>query len=360
MASRKRKILSLEERIKVIERSEKGMETAKSIAESLGVGKTQIRSIFLDKEKIIETWKQGVCGSDRKYIKARNCAFKDVNELVWEWFTIARSKNIPITGRLIQEKALMFSEERNEDGFKASNGWLEAWRKRYSVKSCVLSGEAADVSDDIISDWSARLSSMCEGYSLNNIFNADETGMFFRSIPNRSMVEKGDACKGGKKSKDRLTFLFCASAVGEKLKPLVIGKSLNPRCFKGIHKDMLGVHYEANKKAWMTSKIFVDWVKRTNQKFRFENRNVLMFVDNCSSHHDVEASNLRLVFLPPNTTSKLQPMDAGIIQSVKINYRKRLLRHLISRMDACNTASELVKLVNILDAILWIKDVWSS
>ncbi|KAI6658711.1 Tigger transposable element-derived protein 6-like [Oopsacas minuta] len=110
----------------------------------------------------------------------------------------------------------------------------------------------------------------------------------------------------------------------------------------------------------MTSKIFVDWMKRTNQKFRFGNRNVLIFVDNCSSHPDVEASNLRLVFLPPNTTSKLRPMDAGIIQSVKINYRKRVIRHLISRMEACNTASELVKLVNILDAILWIKDVWSN
>ena len=58
------------------------METAKSIAESLGVGKTQIQSIFFDKEKIIETWKQGVCDSNRKYIKSRNCAFKDVNELV--------------------------------------------------------------------------------------------------------------------------------------------------------------------------------------------------------------------------------------------------------------------------------------
>ena len=85
-----------------------------------------------------------------------------------------------------------------------------------------------------------------------------------------------------------------------------------------------------------------------------------MFVDNCSSHPDVEGSYLRLVFLLPNTTSKLQPMDAGIIQSVKINHRKRLLRHLISRMDACNTASELVKLVNIMDAILWIRDAWSS
>ncbi|KAI6658712.1 Tigger transposable element-derived protein 6-like [Oopsacas minuta] len=97
------------------------METAKSIAESLGVGKTQIQSIILDKEKIIEIWKQGVCCSDKKYIRTRNCAFKDVNELVLEWFTIAKSKNIPITSKMIQEKALMFSEERNEDGFNASN-----------------------------------------------------------------------------------------------------------------------------------------------------------------------------------------------------------------------------------------------
>ena len=116
MASRKRKILTLEGRIKVIERSEKGMETAKSIAESW-CWKDTDKEHFLDKEKIIETWKQGVCGSDKKYIKPRNCAFKDVNELVWKWFTIARSRNIPITGRLIQEKALMFSEKRNEDGF---------------------------------------------------------------------------------------------------------------------------------------------------------------------------------------------------------------------------------------------------
>ena len=73
---------------------------------------------FLDKEKIIETWKQGVCGSDRKYIKARNCAFKNVNELVWEWFTIARSKNIPITGRLIQEKGMKMALKLQMDGWK--------------------------------------------------------------------------------------------------------------------------------------------------------------------------------------------------------------------------------------------------
>ena len=66
-------------------------------------------------------------------------------------------------------------------------------------------------------------------------------------------------------------------------------------------------------------------------------------------------SNIKLVFLPPNTTSKLQPCDAGIIQAVKMNYRKKLLRHILIKMDECSTASEIAKTVTILDAILWIK-----
>ena len=118
MATRKRKILSLEERIKVIESANKGKETARTLAERLGIGKTQIQSILRDKEKIIQTWKEGLADKDRKYVKARKCTYGDVNELVWEWFTIAQSKNIPITGRLIREKALMLSQERNEDEFE--------------------------------------------------------------------------------------------------------------------------------------------------------------------------------------------------------------------------------------------------
>jgi hypothetical protein len=202
MATRKRKILSLEERIKVIESADKGKETARTLAERFSVGKTQIQSILRDKEKITQTWKEGLAGKDRKYVKARKCTYGDVNELVWEWFTIAQSKNIPITGRLIQEKALMLSQERNEDGFKASNGWLEAWRKRYGVKSCVLSGEAVEVSDDVICDWSARLPALCEGYSSSDIFNADETGLFFRTSLIDQWFRKGMLVKEEKSQRN--------------------------------------------------------------------------------------------------------------------------------------------------------------
>jgi len=68
----------------------------------------------------------------------------------------------------------------------------------------------------------------------------------------------------------------------EKLKLLVIGKSLNPRAFKNVKKESLPVIYEANKKAWMVSDVFRRWLKRLDDKFTAENRKVLMFLDNCS------------------------------------------------------------------------------
>ena len=78
-------------------------------------------------------------------------------------------------------------------------------------------------------DWAKRLPVICDGYEPRNIFNADETGLFFRALPTKSMVTKGDLCNGGKNSKDRITVLLAASATGEKLRPLVIGKSKKPR-----------------------------------------------------------------------------------------------------------------------------------
>ena len=87
----------------------------------------------------------------------------------------------------------------------------------------------------MVADWSGCHKYMCEGYTAKDIFNCDESGLFYRT---RSLVVKGDSCKGGKHAKDRLTILLRASVSGEKLQPLVIGKC---RCkFSPIHIPMLG------------------------------------------------------------------------------------------------------------------------
>ena len=109
---------------------------------------------------------------------------------------------------------------------------------------------------------------------------------------------------------------------GEKLKPLIIGKSRQPRCFRGIDPAALPVDYKFNKKAWMNTLIFENWVKSVDRKMRRQGRKILLFVDNAPSHPKLRLDNIKLVFLPPNTTSKIQPMDQGIIQAMKLKFHK--------------------------------------
>ena len=80
--------------------------------------------------------------------------------------------------------------------------------------------------------------------------------------------------------------------LGEKLKPLVIGQSRKPRCFRNIDQHILPVIYRNNKKAWMTSKIYEDYLQTLDNKMRRQKRHIILFVDNAPSHPDLKFRNL--------------------------------------------------------------------
>ena len=77
------------------------------------------------------------------------------------------------------------------------------------------------------------------------------------------MVFKGESCKDGKFAKERLSIMLCCSAPGEKLKPLVIGNAARPRAFTQniVTPDNLQVTWKHNKKAWMTTAVFLRLVE---------------------------------------------------------------------------------------------------
>ena len=309
--------------------------------QTLGVGETQTQSVILDKEGILKEWKTGQ-SSTRKYSKVRKTPYEQLNKLVWEWFCIARSKGVPVSGALLQQKALMFSMQFGHNDFMASNGWLESFKLRHNIQSATLSGEASDISATLEADWKRHLETILEGHELKDVFNADETGVFYQDLPNKSFMVRGETCYGGKKSKQCLTLLVACSATGEKLKPFVVGHSQNPQCFKG--KDVNSTNmYRANKEAWMTSDLFCEWLDAVNRKMQSANCHILLLIDNCSAHPDVERSNIKLVFLPPNTMAKLRPYDAGIIQAIKLQYRKRLLRRITFAIEDIENAMGLAK-----------------
>ena len=97
-----------------------------------------------------------------------------------------------------------------------------------------------------------------------DIFNMNETGLFFRTTEDKTFHQKGQECSGGKRTKMWLTISLCTNMVGDKETPLVIWKSLNPCCFKCVNKKTLPVEYHTNKEARMTSGIFETWLKKFN------------------------------------------------------------------------------------------------
>ncbi|MCP6768959.1 hypothetical protein NL529_29355, partial [Klebsiella pneumoniae] len=85
-------------------------------------------------------------------------------------------------------------------------------------------------------------------------------------LPSKTLAAKRDTCQGGKNANVRLSVMFACNSVGDKLKPLVIGKSKCPRAFRAAKVDpkQLTVTWRSNKKAWMTGEIFMEWVKSLN------------------------------------------------------------------------------------------------
>ena len=115
--------------------------------------------------------------------------------------------------------------------------------------------------------------------------------------------------------------MAAANSVGNKLPLFVVGKAKNPRCFKNIKK--LPCRYRSQRKSWIDSVLFEEWVRDVNKKFQAEGIKVALIIDNCSAHQIIEnLSHVKLVFLPPNTTSVSQPMDQGVIRCPKAHYRK--------------------------------------
>ena len=105
-----------------------------------------------------------------------------------------------------------------------------------------------------------------------------------------------------KKSNIRLTGPAAANMCGEKIRMFAIGKSNKPRCFKGIKST--SCRYYAEKKSWMDSELFKEWVREQDKKFALEGRKVTLVIDNCTAHPNNEnLKSITLYFLPPNITS---------------------------------------------------------
>ena len=123
------------------------------------------------------------------------------------------------------------------------------------------------------------------------------------------------------------------------------------------------VSYFHDSQSCMQVEITKKFLDTLNFQMRKERRNVILFLDNTTVPPTSLInmySNIKIVFPPKNTTSLLQPFDAGIIQSFKTKYRKKLMRYVMARINDDLFASEIAKDIDILQAMTWVADAWKE
>ena len=197
---------------------------------------------------------------------------------------------------------------------------------RHGITFKEVSGESEKVTREMTAPWEeTNLPTILARYHLKDIFNADEFGLFYKTLPSKSFHFQIKRFSGGKHSKVRLTGMAASNALDEKIPMFVIGKSASPRYFK--HVPNLPCRYGSQKKVWMDGTLFEEWLRELDRTFEMQGRKVVMIVDNCPAHPKVsglKANNLQ--FLPSNTTYRTQPMDQGIIR-YRISSNKRQASH---------------------------------
>ena len=216
------KELTLAEKVELIKAS--SGTSQRKLAEQFGCGKTQVSNILKRKAEYMTAYTD-----NQRTDSKRPCLRGHYDELDNHWFVKIRGANMPVSGPLLQEKATHFAREMNITDFKASNGWLHRFKTRHNITCLKVCGEAGSVDKDVEEDWLSRVPDIIKDYDLKNIYNMDETGVFYRALPDKSLSVRGQACSGGKKSKDRLTVFLYVNALEQFEKPIVIGHCKKPR-----------------------------------------------------------------------------------------------------------------------------------
>jgi hypothetical protein len=257
--------------------------------------------------------------------------------MLYIWIDNMRRANllVPPSLAIAKMKSIASSLSILETDFKASWQWLSQLRVRRGLQKMLLHEEGTEVNKSDLGLLAAldNLYAIIAQYDPKNVYNMDETGLLFHLLPRFSLLmpdEDISTTRGKKKSKDRVSLIVYANAMGtHKIPCTLIGKPKAPACIKDRQWH---VPYFSQTKAWMDVKTCWKWF---NEVFLPEVKKrtgcqVLLMLDNAPGHFEAfEHDNVKIVFFPPNCTSWKQPCDMGIIAAMKKRFKYLYLKDVL-------------------------------
>ncbi|XP_069169054.1 tigger transposable element-derived protein 7-like [Procambarus clarkii] len=350
---RKRKYLSIDQKIDLIEKAERGYSVTR-LAQEFNIGRATVCDI-------------------KKPTRSRK---------------FHRAKGIAVSVDSIRNAAERLAEKLNIDNFKASTGWVCRFKERHGIINKKICGEALSADVGSVNAFKYKLSQHMVSNNLSwfQVYNADETGFNWKCLQRNTLASRlEESIPGRKVSKERISALLCGNADGShRTKCAIVGKSANPRALKNC-MNRLPVVYNI-KNAWFTQIIFEDWFQnhfcKEVRKHQINERGIrpadvkaMLLVDNAPAHPIAKLTSpdgkITCMALPPNTTSLIQPMDQGVIYALKRLYKRamnvEIMEVLLSQEDErlnkdtrASRTLENFKKYSIKDAIyIWAKQ-WNE
>ncbi|XP_061191527.1 jerky protein homolog [Saccostrea echinata] len=192
---------------------------------SLTIGKSTIGDILKNKDKWLD-----VPTDSGDQTRAKHPKHQSLDDALYLWFTDMSARHAAINDDMLLTKAKQLGEQLNITDFNYSRGYLHRFKTRRGIKRKLYEGEADSADMNAVQTGRGDLQRVLKDYEPDDIFNLDETGLFYRLGPNYTLATQ--KVSGTKKSKNRITVALAANATGTtKLKPFVITKVNRPRCF---------------------------------------------------------------------------------------------------------------------------------
>ena len=133
------------------------------------------------------------------------------------WFKEVREDSpCGVTGYDLLQKALDFARQLGQDASNIDMSWINRWKTRHGVVCRTIAGESKSADVEQVSEWrNTALQHIVAEFCPSDIYNVDETALFWETFPKKTLAFRGEECKGEKIAKNRVTFLVGANMAGK-------------------------------------------------------------------------------------------------------------------------------------------------
>jgi Tc5 transposase DNA-binding domain len=172
--------------------------------------KSTVNDWIRDAAKLRE---HSVTAATQQQQRARAASHPRMEEALAIWFQQQEVRGLVVTNELLRGQARTFAPNFNvSDDFAFSDGWLQGFKQRHGISRVVLHGEASSADQEGVQLARENMKRIIAGYSLDDVYNQDETGNFWRQLPQRTLATGKKS--GRKKDKTRATVSLTCNATG--------------------------------------------------------------------------------------------------------------------------------------------------